>query len=90
MSMESFNIQDLPDNWYDIIHNEGDDFIQRLSAYPPELSIMIIQIVMQTMIYYCFKPEARMQFLLTMTEAFIEQFEAWEQEDMENGQEGLE
>lgn len=87
---ESFNIQDLPDNWYDVIYIEGNAFIDRLSQYPTELGIMISQVVMQTVLYNTLKKEFREAFLVKMLGAFLEQFEEWEEEDIENGQEGQE
>lgn len=88
--MERFNLQDLPDNWYDIIAMEGDKFINRISIYPPELRIILIQAIMQNIIYNHIKKENREEFVKLLCDTFIDQFEDWEEEDQANGEQGLE
>lgn len=82
--MESFNIQDLPDNWYDVIYKEGNDFLYKMNSYPRQLGMMVAQVIMQTMIYNTFKKDVRESFLVNMLDAFIEQFDMWEVEDRDS------
>lgn len=88
--MESFNIEDLPDDWYDAINREGSEIIQRLSNYPPQFNLIVSQMVVQTIIYHSLKKEFRQAFLIRMLDAFTEQFEEWEEEDSTNSEDAPE
>jgi hypothetical protein len=81
MSEESFDIRDMPDNWFDVIQAEGNAFFERMAPYPPELVIMLIQVIFQNYVYVCLPAEDRGRFLHMVVDTFMNQFEEWQQED---------
>ena len=78
-----FNIEDLPDNWFDLIQEESLTLIKRLLQMPSEIGILMLQIVMQNYIYIHLSHEDREPFLKAMEEAFLTQFREWDEEDEE-------
>lgn len=81
---ESFNIRDVPDQWYDIIQAEGNAFFEATSIYPPELVIILIQVIFQNIIYNTLESEYRNKFLVMVFDTFVNQFEEWDNDQADN------
>jgi hypothetical protein len=75
------NINDLPDHWFDLLQEEGNGILERLSLFPLELVVILVQVIFQNMIYSYISKENRASFLVQAFDAFLVQFEEWDKEE---------
>lgn len=78
-NFETFNVNDVPDSWYDLIQEECLSFLDRMELYPRELVIMIVQVIFQNYVYLSLSKENRVKFLSLVIETFTEQFNEWDE-----------
>lgn len=76
--MERRQLQDFPDEWYEIINKEVASIYKKLKKYPSELDSIILQSLYQNFIYDNFDKATREEYLSNVFDAFILTFDQWD------------
>jgi hypothetical protein len=83
--MERRQLEDFPDEWYELINKEIDALLQPLLKYPVEFISIVLQSAFQIFIYSNFEKGERSELLKNVMEAFLLTFEQWDSEQSDEG-----
>lgn len=87
--MEKRQLEDFPDEWYELINKEIDNVLNPLLKYPAEFVSIVLQSSLQIFVYSNFEKSEREDFVKSVMEAFILTFDQWDSGKPEEGYSSL-